>query len=184
MAHAPPSSFCAAPPSQLHFAFTAYAVLSYLYVRPSLEHALVRDQQATAVSLHLPPLARTLSASLLPQRAPPKPAPSRKRKEVASAAPPELSSASGGGKGKARKQRIVPAESDESDVDGGSAGDDDAEEDDDVFEVAKPARGRGTSSRQGGSSSDGRAGGAGAHAGGTSSLNAGMKSGAEVVVLE
>lgn len=182
MAHAPPPSFFAAPPSQLHFAFTAYAVLSYLYVRPSLEHALVRDQQATAVSLHLPPLARTLSASLLPQRAPPKPAPSRKRKEVPSAAPPELSSASGG-KGKARKQRIVPAESDESDVDGGSAGDDDAEEDDDVFEVAKPARGRGTSSRQGGSSSDGRGGGAGAHAG-TSNLNAGMKSGAEVVVLE
>ena len=159
---------------QLHFAFTAYAVLSYLYVRPTLEHVLVRDQQATAVSLHLPPLARTLGASLLPQPAPAKAAPSRKRKEVArAAAPPEASSV--------RKKRTVPAESDDdSDVDGGLAAADDAEDvddDDDVFEVAKPARR--VPARQGASSSDHGRG----VAGNTSGSNTGLR-GAEVVVLE
>ena len=67
---------------RIHFAFTAYAVLTYVFVRPTLASALRRDPSATAAALGLPPLACTLPAALLP---PPARAPAKRK---APAAPP------------------------------------------------------------------------------------------------
>jgi len=89
---------------RIYFAYTAYTVLSYLHVRPSLAATLERTPAATAHDLHLPPLARTLNAALLPSPRAPKAATAKRKAAAPKAAPPKAKP----------KQRRLPSD-DESD---------------------------------------------------------------------